>query len=54
MIRRLVEGRETVARTAREVFRAADAASDQPTWDLLTQRMLVRENTAWMLRSRLE
>ena len=41
MIRRLVEGHETVARTAREVFQAAEAASDQPTCDLLTQRMQV-------------
>ena len=54
MIRRLVEGHETVARTARDVFRAADAASDQPTCDLLTQRMQVHEKTAWMLRSLLE
>jgi len=54
MIRRLVEGHETVARTAREVFRAAEGASDQPTCDLLTQRMQVHEKTAWMLRSLLE
>jgi starvation-inducible DNA-binding protein len=54
MIRRLVEGHETVARTAREVFHAAEAASDQPTCDLLTQRMQVHEKTAWMLRSLLE
>lgn len=54
MIKRLVEGHETVARTAREVFRIADGASDQPTCDLLTQRMQVHEKTAWMLRSLLE
>ncbi|MGE0395275.1 MAG: Dps family protein [Kofleriaceae bacterium] len=54
MIRRLVEGHETVARTAREVFRASESASDQPTCDLLTQRMQVHEKTAWMLRSLLE
>jgi starvation-inducible DNA-binding protein len=54
MIRRLVEGHETVARTARDVFRAADAANDQPTCDLLTQRMQAHEKTAWMLRSLLE
>lgn|SRR5690606_9715308 len=54
MIRLLVEGHETVARTAREVFRAAEAANDQPTCDLLTQRMQVHEKTAWMLRSLLE
>jgi starvation-inducible DNA-binding protein len=54
MIRLFVEGHETVARTAREVFRGAEAASDQPTCDLLTQRMQVHEKTAWMLRSLLE
>ena len=54
MIRRLVEGHETVARTAREVFKAAEGASDQPTCDLLTQRMQLHEKTAWMLRSLLE
>ncbi len=54
MIRLLVEGHETVARTAREVFKAAEGAGDQPTCDLLTQRMQVHEKTAWMLRSLLE
>ena len=51
MIRRLVEGQETVVRTARSVFPAAEAANDEPTADLLTQRMQVHEKTAWMLRS---
>ena len=51
MIRILVKGHETVARTAREVFALADDANDQPTCDLLTQRMQVHEKTAWMLRS---
>jgi starvation-inducible DNA-binding protein len=51
MIRRLVEGQETVARTARSVFPVAEKAGDQPTADLLTQRMQVHEKTAWMLRS---
>jgi starvation-inducible DNA-binding protein len=54
MIRLLVEGHETVARTAREVFKIAESVSDQPTCDLLTQRMQVHEKTAWMLRSLLE
>jgi starvation-inducible DNA-binding protein len=54
MIKKLVEGHETVARTAREVFGQADAANDQPTCDLLTQRMQIHEKTAWMLRSLLE
>ncbi len=54
MIRLLVEGNEAVARTAREVFSIAEQANDQPTVDLLTQRMQVHEKTAWMLRSLLE
>lgn len=51
MIRALVVGQETVARTAREAFPAADAANDEPTADLLTQRMQTHEKNAWMLRS---
>lgn len=54
MIRQLVQGQETVARTAREIFPLAEKASDEPTADLLTQRMQVHEKTAWMLRSLLE
>jgi starvation-inducible DNA-binding protein len=54
MIKQLVAGQETVARTARSVFPDAEAANDQPTADLLTQRMQVHEKTAWMLRSLLE
>ena len=54
MIAQLVKGHEAVARTARGVFRAAEKASDQPTADLLTQRMQVHEKTAWMLRALLE
>jgi starvation-inducible DNA-binding protein len=54
MIRRLVEGHETVARTARSTFAVADEANDQPTCDLMTQRLQIHEKTAWMLRSLLE
>ena len=54
MIRQLVEGQEAVARTARKVFAVASKANDQPTADLLTQRMEVHEKNAWMLRSLLE
>ena len=54
MIRRLVEGQEAVVRTARSVFPVVDAAHDEPTADLLTQRMQVHEKNAWMLRSLLE
>jgi starvation-inducible DNA-binding protein len=54
MIRILIAGQEAVAKTARSVFESADAANDQPTCDLLTQRMQVHEKNAWMLRSLLE
>jgi starvation-inducible DNA-binding protein len=54
MIKLLVEGHEAVAKTARSVFPSADKASDEPTADLLTQRLQVHEKTAWMLRSLLE
>nr|WP_277877980.1 Dps family protein [Leptolyngbya sp. FACHB-261] len=51
MIRLLVEGQEAVVRTARSIFPVVDKANDEPTADLLTQRMQVHEKTAWMLRS---
>ncbi|HEX9812949.1 MAG TPA: Dps family protein [Burkholderiales bacterium] len=51
MIRQLVDGQEAVVRTARSVFPVVDRAHDEPTADLLTQRMQVHEKTAWMLRS---
>lgn len=54
MVRILVEGHEAVARTARSIFPLAGAASDEPTADLLTQRLDIHEKTAWMLRSLLE
>ena len=54
MVRELVEGHEAGARTIRTVFELADGANDQPTADLLTQRLQIHEKTAWMLRSLLE
>ncbi len=54
MVAILVTGHEAVARTARGVFPVADKAGDEPTADLLTQRLTVHEQTAWMLRSLLE
>ena len=51
MIRRLVKAQETVARTARAVYPVVEKAHDEPTADLLTQRLQVHEKTAWMLRS---
>ena len=54
MIRQLVSGQEAVARTARSIFPVVEKANDQPTADLLTQRMNTHEKNAWMLRSLLE
>lgn len=54
MVRLLVEAHEACARTARKLFPSCDSASDEPTADLLTQRLQVHEKTAWMLRSLLE
>ncbi|MEO0971247.1 MAG: Dps family protein [Cyanobacteria bacterium J06639_18] len=54
MIRLLVEGQEAVIRTARSIFPVVEEVNDEPTADLLTQRMQVHEKTAWMLRSLLE
>ncbi len=54
MIARLVAGQEAVVRTARDVIKLAGDAGDEPTADLLTQRMQAHEKNAWMLRSLLE
>ncbi len=54
MIAELVEGQETVVRTARSLYPAVEKASDEATADLLTQRIQLHEKTAWMLRSLLE
>ena len=51
MIRRLVVSHETVARTIRSMFDVVQRADDEPTADLMTQRLQVHEKTAWMLRS---
>jgi starvation-inducible DNA-binding protein len=54
MVRHLVKAQEATARTARKLFPLVDGANDQPTADVLTQRIDVHEKTAWMLRSLLE
>ena len=54
MIRDLVAGQEAVVRTARALFPTVEDAHDEPTADLLTQRMQIHEKTAWMLRSLLQ
>lgn len=54
MIKQLVKGQEAVTKTARSLFPLVDKANDEPTADLLTQRMQIHEKNAWMLRSLLE
>jgi starvation-inducible DNA-binding protein len=54
MVKLLIDGQEAIVKTAREVLPVAEGANDQPTLDLLTQRMQVHEKNAWMLRSLLK
>ncbi|MEX0721628.1 MAG: Dps family protein [Balneolaceae bacterium] len=54
MIKRLAQSNEQVIRTAREVLKSANAAEDEATLDLLTERLTIHSKTAWMLRSHLE
>jgi len=54
MVRQLVVGNEAVCRTARKVLSTADDAGDDPSVDLLTQRLQTHEKYAWMLRSLLQ
>ena len=54
MVELLMQGHEAIARTARSIFPLLDKAGDEPSADLLTQRLTVHEQTAWMLRSLLE
>ena len=54
MVQHLVSAQEATARTARRLFSMVEKANDQPTADLLTQRLEVHEKTAWMLRSLLD
>jgi starvation-inducible DNA-binding protein len=54
MLKQLLAGQEAVAKTARSIFPLVDKAGDEPTADLLTQRMQIHEKNAWMLRSMLD
>jgi starvation-inducible DNA-binding protein len=54
MVRQLTVGNEAVCRTARRVLKVADEAGDDPTVDMLTQRLQTHEKYAWMLRSLLQ
>ena len=54
MVGQLVEGHEIVAATARDALKAANAAGDDGTADMVTGRLMAHEKTAWMLRSLLK
>ena len=54
MVAILAQGHEAVARTARGLYEVVGEAHDEPTADLLTQRIGIHEQAAWMLRSMLE
>jgi starvation-inducible DNA-binding protein len=54
MVAILAQGHEAVARTARGLYDIVGQANDEPSADLLTQRIGVHEQAAWMLRSMLE
>ena len=54
MVAILAKGHEAAARTARSLFPLVEKANDEPSADLLTQRLAQHEQTAWMLRALLE
>jgi starvation-inducible DNA-binding protein len=54
LVRQLLVGNEAVCKTARKVLKTTNAAGDDPSVDLLTQRLQTHEKYAWMLRSLLE
>ena len=54
MLKQLLAGQEAVTKTARSLLPIVGKCSDEPTADLLTQRMQIHEKNAWMLRSMLD
>lgn len=51
MVNILTESHEQVIRTCRDVLKLAQAADDESTASLVSDRMRVHEKTAWMLRA---
>jgi len=51
MVRRLIEGHETLVRAAQAVVKAAEEAQDAASLDLATRRIAVHEKALWMLRA---
>nr|WP_275946184.1 Dps family protein [Vibrio metschnikovii] len=51
MVNILTQSHEQVIRTCRDVLKLAQAADDESTASLVSDRMRVHEKTAWMLRA---
>lgn len=51
MIQQLLDDNELCAKNIRKAIRSADDAEDIKTSDLLTERVGIHEENAWMLRS---
>lgn len=51
MLKNLLEGHETLIRSARAALETAGEANDAASEDLLTVRIQAHEKTAWMLRA---
>lgn len=54
MVELLNLGHEKVVKTARSVLKTAQAADDESTASLVSDRMRIHEKTAWMLRATLK
>jgi starvation-inducible DNA-binding protein len=54
MLRGLLQGQETVVKSARACLRIAEDAGDDASADLMTQRCIDGEKAAWMLRAHLQ
>jgi len=54
MIQILLQGNERIIKTCRIALKAAQAADDESSSALISDRMRVHEKTAWMLRASLD
>ena len=54
MVKILAEDHAKVVKTAKETFKAAEEADDEPSQDLLIERINYHETTIWMLKTMLE
>jgi starvation-inducible DNA-binding protein len=51
MVDLLTKGHEQVVKTCRKALKVAQDANDESTASLVSDRMVIHEKTAWMLRS---